>query len=680
MSFIRHLVLLLCFPLILQAQKARTYNAVTEELANKVVTAPLPATPMRLAVVPFSATASSTQASSQFGEYLTETIIGLLGNHPDKVKLFERTRLDAILKEHEFILTDLMKPAAALKIGQLAPIDALLSGTYTKLKSYTDVSARLIDVASGEVLLSYNGRIKMNKNLAALFPAAGTVVAIPPSSVTPKDSPTPSPTTPAAVSTPSEEERCKQKVSEYQLMLRDLSTKEKIDAAALEAMKTPFDNRCGQLHYHLMYAFTRYSIDHPAYQQFLLQTLDSIRYPAGDERAYEIVRFITTDKKLDNAEWKASLNAISRVGNYSLSNYLNYLLAKPDTETDLSYARIAEYFSLAIAGKIGLPRPLSYEACFFEMMEGLRSNTLLSRHVYKTYSARLRLDEKSMPTVFSELRSLYKSEKENTHKTEILEWLCDFINTHEYPKAHEQLYDFAWEYNLTHNESRNEEIRREFPPADLSLLANRCSKKFAAYVTLTPYSSQQEDRINFCVRNGILVPGIVPTLDEAQQILAGNNLDDQLRVMKLLVQMNNRPAHIESTLVSLFDRRSLEDRGKMDQVQTLAITVLGNCKTANQKAIGHMINVLPHYGNDTEAAKVALVQIGKPAVAPLAARLDKTTDQDGGLQYQLITLLGEIGADAAPAEKSIRRVLGITRNSDVKYAAEAALQAIGKQP
>jgi hypothetical protein len=283
-----------------------------------------------------------------------------------------------------------------------------------------------------------------------------------------------------------------------------------------------------------------------------------------------------------------------------------------------------------------------------------------------------------MPTVFSELRSLYKAETDGTLKTEILGWLCDYINTHDYPKAHEQLYDFAWEYNLTLNESRNEEIRKEFPSSDLKILASRCAEKFAAYVNQTPYPSQQEDRINFCVRNGIAVPGVIPTLDEAQKILAGNNLDEQLRVMKLLVQMGDRPARIENSVIALFDRRSLEDRGKMDEVQTLAITVLGHCRTANPKAIAHMISVLPHYGNDTEAAKVALVQIGKPAVAPLAARLDKTTDQDGGLQYQLITLLGEIGADAAPAEKSIRRVLGITRNSDVKYAAEAALQAIGK--
>jgi hypothetical protein len=89
-----------------------------------------------------------------------------------------------------------------------------------------------------------------------------------------------------------------------------------------------------------------------------------------------------------------------------------------------------------------------------------------------------------------------------------------------------------------------------------------------------------------------------------------------------------------------------------------------------------MIGTLPHYGNDTEAAEEALVKIGKPAVPALINRLDKTTDQDGGLQFQLITMLGKIGKDAAPATKSIQRVLKINSNSDVQYAGEAALQAI----
>jgi hypothetical protein len=64
-------------------------------------------------------------------------------------------------------------------------------------------------------------------------------------------------------------------------------------------------------------------------------------------------------------------------------------------------------------------------------------------------------------------------------------------------------------------------------------------------------------------------------------------------------------------------------------------------------------------------------------VSPIIARLNKTTIHDGGLQYQLIVLLGKIGRDAAPAKQAIKRVYDASTNGDVRYAAEAALQAIG---
>lgn len=674
----RHSVLLflLFITQVLYAQKARNYTVVTTELAAKILEAPSATSPVRLAVVPFTATTSSLQASTQFGEYLTETIIGQLGNHADKVKLFERTRLDAILHEHEFILTDLMKPAAALKIGQLAPIDALLSGTYTKLKSYVDVSARLIDVASGEILVSYNGRIKLDKNVKALFPVSNHTEVIHASAPAPvvviNNNTNPSPSTP--VKSPAD--LCKEKVAEFQNRLHDLSTPDRIENVAREAMNTPFDNQCGQLHYGVMYAFTRYGIEHPAYKQFLLATLDSIAFPAGDERAYEIVRFISSDKQVDETEWKTSLHALSRIGNYTLSTYVNYLLAKPEMPPAVTQSRIEAYFALAASGKLGLPRPVTFETAFFEMMEGLKSNNALSQHVYQSYSPRLQLDDKSKGTLFSELHTMYKNEPTPARKTEIMGWLSDYVNGQEYPKAHEQLYDLAWEFNLTGNEVRNAEIRRDFPESDLKLLASRCRERFAKYAMATPYPSQQEDRVNFCVRYGIPIPGVIPTLEEARTILSGNDLDAQLSTMKLLTLMGDSPKKIEPVLVGLFSKRTLDDRGKLDEIQTLAIVVLGNCRTSNTKAIAYMIDALPHYGNDTEAAKIALVKIGKPAVSPLIARLDKTTDQDGGLQYQLVTLLGGIGRDAAPAEKSIRRVLGQNRNSDVRYACEAALQAI----
>jgi TolB-like protein len=672
-------LLLFISSLTLHAQKPKSYPAVTQELTQKIVIAPSAVVPQKLAVVPFTATASTVQQSQAFGEYLTETIIGLLSGHPEKLKLFERTRMDAILKEHEFILTDLMKPAAALKIGQLAPIDALLSGTYTKLKSYIEVSARVIDVTSGEITVSYVGRIKMNKNMTALFQQPVNT-ATKPTTQSDNNNNTVQIITfsgaAANTATKSKEEICKERIAEFRPRLNDLSAPEKITAVVNEAIKTPFDNQCGKLHYDVMYSFTRFKIDPPAYKTFLLHTLDTIAYPTGDDRSYEIVRYLTADAVVDEVEWKSSFTALARIGNYSISNYINYLLAKPSNSEIEQKQRIAAYFKLANESKLGLPRPISYETAFVEMMEGLKSNQPLRQHVYETYSAKLTTDDKLKGTVFSELASMYADEQNPARKKVLIGWLASFVNANDYPKAHEQLFDFVSKFNLTLYESRNEEIRKEYPEADLIALTKQCRDKFSNYAILTPYPSQKEDRVNFCVKYNIPIPGVIPTLDQADAILKGNDLSEQLRVMKLLVLMDTQPKKIESTLVALFSKRSLDDRTTLTSIQTLAIDVLGNCKTSNLKAIDYMISVLPHYGNDTEAAKEALVKIGKPAVQPLITALDKTTEQSGGLQFQLITLLGKIGKDAAPAEKSIQRVLTGSRNNDVRYAAEAALQSI----
>lgn len=665
------------------AQKPKSYSVVTNALSQNLINAPIAKVPARLGVVPFTATKSSVQRSTQFGEYLTETIIGQAGNHSDRIKLFERTRLDAILKEQELELSDLMKPAAALKIGQLAPIDMLLSGTYTKLKSYVDVSARLLDVTTGEVLMSFTGRIKIDKNIATLFQPEQTVQsgngAVPNQGQSAGDVTINSTTSVAIISkTQSKEEYCKKKVSDFQPRLNDLSSSAKIDAVVKEAMQTGFDNACGKLHYDVLYTFARYKIENAAYSQFLLNTLDTIAAPSNDNRAMEILRYLVTDNTITEEEWQSGLRATKRVGNYWLSNYLNCLLTKStNTPASIQQNRIDTFFELTSAKKMGLPLPIPYEMAYFEMMEALKDSQVLQQYVYEKYAEKLVLDDKSKATFFSELRAMYNSEVRAERKSVIIDWIGDFINEQEYPKAHEQLYDFVWQYRVTGNASHDEGVKRNFPESDLLKLVNKCRDKFASYAMRTPYPSQQEDRIVFCVKYDIAVPDVIPTLAEAETILKGSNVQEQLRILKLLVFMEDKPKKIEPALVSLLERKSLEDRSTLLEAQTLAIAVLGNCKTINTKAIDFMLEALPHYGNDTEAAKIALVQIGKPAVAPIITRLNRTTIHEGGLQYQLIVLLGKIGKDAAPAKQAIKRVYDASSNGDVRYAAEAALQAIG---
>jgi hypothetical protein len=147
--------------------------------------------------------------------------------------------------------------------------------------------------------------------------------------------------------------------------------------------------------------------------------------------------------------------------------------------------------------------------------------------------------------------------------------------------------------------------------------------------------------------------------------------------MKLLVQMGEKPKPLEPTLISILDRRSLDKKEDLQDVQNYALEILGNTRTTSLKVINLMIAKLKSFNyKEADNSQEALVKIGKPAVKPVMDRLSTVTLQEGGLQYKLVVILGRIGAPAKPAVPMLQKILRETKNSDVKYAAEAALQSI----
>lgn len=672
--------------IIAKAQKAKDYSDIASELVQKIESVHTSSTALRIAIVPFIPS-NSEETSKAFGEYLTESITGKLAEKPQAFKVFERQRLDAIFNENKLMLGGMMKPNEALKIGQLLPIDALFSGTYTKLKSYVEINGRLIDVSSGEILTSYSGRIKLSKNIKTFFTQSqnstsqnpinnntnnnNTVVQ--PANITIINQINTNPGT----AQKSKLEICKEKVEAFKSRLADLSTDEKIKSTIEEAIKTPFDNQCGQLHYYLISALTRYHIYPLDYKKFLSATLDTIAVPTNDERAYEIMRYWADDKTIDDMEWKSGFSAIKKIGNYTLSSYIGYLIGRVNDDPVVLQQRSMIIMDLAKNQKLGLPRPISYNDAFFELLEGLDKNQDQKIFAYENFSPSLTVEEKTASKIFSKLNVLYKDENRSVQKSKILSWIVSFFQTYSFEKSHEQLYEFAFSYKLTTNKTTNERISKEYPASDLPVLVSPLKARFAQYASLTPYPNQKEDRINFCVQNDIPIPGIIPTPTEADQILKGQNLDEQMRVLKLIEQMKNVSKTLEPSLTSLLNRKSLDDKEKLTEIQYRAITVLGHLKTSSTKAIDRMVEMLKSYNyEELDRSKAALVEVGKSSVQPLIRRLQSTTIEEDGLRYQIILILGKIGKDAKPAESTLQGLLKRTTNSDVRYIIEATLQAI----
>jgi TolB-like protein len=669
-----------------QAQKKQEYRAVINELDLKIQVSAANKVPLKIAVVPFMSSTPTVQ--NRFGEYLTESITGKLLEKPNQFKVFERSRLDVIFKENELMVSGMMNTAEAMKIGKLLSVDALFSGTYTQLKSYIDVSGRLIDVVTGEILTTYSGRIKMTKNLALLFtpiappkessnikgdgqPAGNTTINI----YNNTNPPPPAPAVDCSVRDKAMSERTD-----------DLTTPEKIKTLVADAIKIPFDNECGKFHYRMMGQFMRYKIQDDTYYNFLVRSLRDIPFTTRDERAQGIIEFITYDGTNDE-EWNLTLETISKAEHYPYV-YIAAAFRKPElTPEDVAQKRVDEYFEWVDANKIGKPEIFPYNKAFFQFMQGISNrNHKLQVYLYGKYGGKVTQEAFTVSNnQFLFLSRMYVQEETPEIKTKIIKWVGHYFNNYLYKNSADKLYDFAFEfdpekpeeYNKKAVEEKNKEKAIHYPLSDLKILIDQCRAKFTEYATQSEYTSSTEHRINFCLKYGIAVPGAIPTLEEANAILKGNDFDEQIRVMKLLVQMGEKPKPLEPTLIALLDKRSLDKKEDLLEVQNYALEILGNTKTSSLKVINLMIAKLTSFNyKESDNAQEALIKIGKPAVKPVMDRLSAVTLQEGGLQYKLVVILGHIGVPAKPAVPLLRKILSETKNADVKYAAEAALQSI----
>ena len=140
-------------------------NRLIKENAQRVA----PGKVFRLAVMPVMQTESQKYMDKGFGAYLTERITSAIGSMGPSVRLYERSRLDAVIKEQALSSSGLFTETDAKKIGELAPIDYILTGTYTRLEKQITLNARFINVVTGEVSISFTGDFPMSSEFAPLF-------------------------------------------------------------------------------------------------------------------------------------------------------------------------------------------------------------------------------------------------------------------------------------------------------------------------------------------------------------------------------------------------------------------------------------------------------------------------------------------------------------------------------
>ena len=635
------------------ADKADDFSDIINDIAKVISASNDSKRPVRLAVMTFIST--NVSSKNEFGIYFTESLTTALAGQSRKIKIFERKRLDVIMQENALNLSGLIDEKQALKLGELAPLDFIFSGTYTKLANTIDVNGRLIDVVTGEILTSYSGSIKVTSELNTLFG--------PGSSDKPQIDP------------------CRQKQQEIEYLLNDLSTAEKIENAAVKAAAIPFDNNCGKIHYTVMSDFKRYKIDNRTYKLFLMQTLNKIEVPDKDGRAEYILRYLAKDDYIDKEEWQIGLQAVRRVNGYRLSSFLSPLLLRKDKPKDLEtiYRRIDEFVSLVKQKKAGLPIPVEFNTAFFELMDAFNyvyaKDNIMLMYCYEKYGSDILMDEKIKTRVFNLLKIMYLRESEEKNKKKILNWIIDFLNENEMSeKLAEDLYSFASKFEITSYKKDNPEKIREAPPEHLKIFINGAKSSFCEALALAGYRSQIEDRTDFCLENGIPCPGHIPTIEECINDIKSGGRFKKSRAFEILEKMGSSAGPAEDIVRDALSSDDLTNETETSIIQKHAANILGNIRTNNPESLRLLVKALGSLNYKVpDAAQAALVKIGRPAVPFLIEALDS---RFGGVQYKAVVALGKIGKDAAQAAGPLEKKYKTTNNSAVYRAIEITLKAI----
>jgi TolB-like protein len=112
------------------------------------------------------------------GQFVAERLSTLMSRHP-QWRLIERRRLDMVLSELKFSMSELVDPTKARKLGQMLGVQGLVVGTVTDLGATFDVDARIIDIQTDVSLPGASASIVKDEAARQLSSDCGQAVSAP---------------------------------------------------------------------------------------------------------------------------------------------------------------------------------------------------------------------------------------------------------------------------------------------------------------------------------------------------------------------------------------------------------------------------------------------------------------------------------------------------------------------
>ena len=156
------------FPLMFWANLAGAQKILPEgikDLATQIATNVAKEQKQKIAVLPFrELDGRSTILSSYISEQLVTDLFTIGG-----LEIVERAMLDKLLGELKLSETGLVDPETAKKVGKVAGVDAIVTGSITDFQSYVALNCRLIDTQTGRIFGAAQTRIVKDDDLRKIM-------------------------------------------------------------------------------------------------------------------------------------------------------------------------------------------------------------------------------------------------------------------------------------------------------------------------------------------------------------------------------------------------------------------------------------------------------------------------------------------------------------------------------
>lgn len=628
--------------------------------------------PIRFAVLPFTSSVQTPSDPNSFGNYISEKLLNYLPASSDKIKLFERNRLDALFKEYQLELSGLLSEAQALKIGELAPIDFILTGTYAVLKTSVSITGRLIDVTTGEIVFSTTNECAIGKEFKDLLPQE---------TVQQQE-------TGSAQFQNSVQSMCAKEVREFKQKVNALAAEKQFSFLITEGIRHPFDTICPEIHLSIIKKCTQTHQNPSLYSEFLIQTLASLRDPENDLRTDQIFNYFRADKLIDSEEWNAGIKVLSKIKR--VERYFPRLIIA-DSLTDEFESRLSSLVRLCNQGKVGVP-PVPFDILFYESLRSLgitnqsnytnRGNyDILSRqahvllHLLKKHTKNL---TDTISYRFADILDDYWRSLRYTETSDSLQaQLFSMINRSDLKKSSSEIRSIA-------STLISDLFEKDTVSLQYHTKASKAAHEFVFFckkilLSLASEMNQQEARNSplpalFLFTN--TKSSITPSIDSLSFWISSEDKYLRQKSVNYVVYMDKHAILLEKKLIRVL-RQRVQGIKSNDYENNRIVRALGQSRTRNPEAHQLLILCLDSLNHRFSSGDVvrALYTIGTPVIPLVKIFFEKDIDSH---VFYTAAFFEHLGASATEEIPYLEKWAFRAGNLKTKYRIEDAVERIKK--